>query len=200
MIGRGGYWLMWSWFRWIGWAHRTKSFDAENGGGWKYCTYSYLRFTVWLSPCRLRGGDPFAKNNNWSLAGTYPVCTPVPIPISSDSPALSPLRCAPMISHLKFQQCDMAAIVVPYVAACAGDDFWCLCEFLEVRIVVFFLIRFNVDLPTVQHFNLETKIDWLQGEPCALPRCSPPLHTGSEDMLLRHKGWKIFIFLTRTSR
>jgi hypothetical protein len=53
---------------------------------------------------------PFAKNNNWSLAGTYLVCTLVPIPISSDSPALSPLRCAPMIGHLKFQQCDMAAI------------------------------------------------------------------------------------------
>ena len=56
---------------------------------------------------------------------------------------------------------------------------WCLCEFLEVRIVVFFLIHFYVDLPTGPHFNLETKIDWLQGEPCkplTLPRCSPPLH------------------------
>ncbi len=34
----------------------------------------------------------------------------------------------------------------------------CLCEFLEVQIVAFFLIHFYVDLPTGPHFNLDTKI------------------------------------------
>jgi hypothetical protein len=124
---------------------------------------------------------PFAKNNNWSLAGTYPVCILVLIPISSNSPALSPLQCAPMISHLKFQQCNIMLhvyvfIIVVSIIIVASR---CLCEFLEVQIVVFFLIRFYVDLPTLPHFNLETKIDWLQREPCkppTLPRCSPPLH------------------------
>jgi hypothetical protein len=124
---------------------------------------------------------PFAENNNWSLAGTYPICTLVPI-LSSDSPALSPLRCAPMIGHLKFQQSDIMLHVyvnIIIVASIIIVVSRCFCEFLKVQIVVFFRIRFYVDLPTGPHFNLETKINWLQGEPCkppTLPRCSPPLH------------------------
>ncbi len=83
---------------------------------------------------------------------------------------------------------------------------WWLCEFLEVRIVFFFLIHFYVDLPTGPHFNLETKIDWLQGSPANPQPLSDVLHlfirVDSKDML-RHKylrgGWKIVILLTRTT-